>query len=379
MPLDTRIAGTKTVQDWINLRSKLIKDGCSKDDWKEAGEFLQLRIQSRFLKPIESILKAGEKQGEGHAVAALLCILVEFPAALDQGRVYCTPLPEDAIPAKADELGISTDTLKGYQQPHEYSSSRELFLSFLTGNNPFRKVFTKKKHADTYYADVRCGLLHEAATKDNSNVLAEKEGDTDCLLEIRKDGLTIYRNAFQKALVKWIATLDDRLQADSTFRTSFLRKMDDIAQVRRCFYFAYGSNLEKTHLLARIGHIHNGTRVKLGGYTFLYNKKSDDGAKANIVKNGSEVWGVCYEIDRSEFTRLHNDFEKGYEPKDVWVVNDEGKGIIAKTFVSKSLTKKPPTQNYVALVVNGANDHQLPEDYIKKNLQITVSSLCSPP
>jgi hypothetical protein len=366
--LDTRIAGHKTVADWLKLRLALIKDQSSTENWKEAYNFFRLRIDTRFIKPIDSILAINQRLGEGHSASALQCVLLEFLEALRQGKIYRPPFSPEAISRKATSLGISTATLDSHMQPHEYTSSASLFVSFLTTQKPFSDVFTKRR-ANTFYRDIRCGLLHEAATKSGSKVRAAKDGDPRCLMEPTSNGLIVYRTPFHKALLNWIEALRSRLQEDHVLQQNFLRKMDDIAQVRRCFYFAYGSNMKTDRLLSRIGCIHSTRVARLDGYRFQYNKKSDDGsAKANVSRPGDAVWGVCYEIDLCDFERLQQ-YEKGYEPTEVWTYDGNKKSIVAKTFVSKSLTMTKPSAKYVTIVVCGAREHGLPGNYIRERLE----------
>ena len=368
MPLDTRIAGHKTVADWLRLRTELIKDRDNKEKWTEAYEFFRLRIDTRFIKPIDSILAINQMLGEGHSASALQCVLVEFLEALCQGKVYRPPLSADAVARKANALGISATKLESHTQPHEYTSSATLFVSFLTTQKPWSSVFTRS-HANTFYRDFRCGLLHEAATKGGSKVRHDKNGDPHCLMEPMDDGLIVYRSPFQKALLEWIDALLSRLQTNLNLQQNFLRKMDDVAQVRRCFYFAYGSNLKKDRLLSWINHIHSECVARLDGYAFHYDKKSYDGsAKANVSRPGDTVLGVCYEIDLCDFLRLQ-EHEKGYSPIEVSTHDENGTAIIAKTFVSASITTSEPSEEYVRMVVEGAREHGLPESYIKEHLE----------
>lgn len=372
LPLDTRIAGDKNVSNWISLRAALIDHPGDKKKWEEAYDFFRLRIDTRFIKPIETILSINENLGEGHAASVLQCVLLEFFEALFQGKVYRQVQDIDTITKMAADLRVPLDLFKKHIQPHEYSSSVKLFKSFLTTRLPFAKVFTKKAHAYTFYNDIRCGLLHEAATKSSSKILAKKEHDPTCLMEPINNGLVIYRNAFQKGLLASVQDYHIKLLTDTDIQKNYIRKMDDIAQIERCFYFAYGSNLKASHLLSRIKYIHGAYKAYLDGYEFHYNKKSDDGtAKANISRcdNNCRVYGVCYEIDDSDFKCLHENHEKGYNWIPVWTEGETTGPIIAKTFISESITTSQPSSDYVCIVVEGAREQWLPVDYIRKYLE----------
>ncbi len=147
--------------------------------------------------------------------------------------------------------------------------------------------------------------------------------------------------------------------------------MDGIGQVGRCFYFAYGSNLDRARIESRIGPVHTKSRAKLEGYAFKYNKKSKDGtAKANIarsMKSEDQVWGVIYEIDGGQLNSLEK-IEEGYERIEISTLMDNGATIFAKSFSSKNITNAPPSKGYADIVINGARAQGLPEDYIERCL-----------
>jgi gamma-glutamylcyclotransferase len=186
----------------------------------------------------------------------------------------------------------------------------------------------------------------------------------------------IYRDDFQKAIVDYIESYREELIKSKLLQTNFIRKMDDVAQIERCFYFAYGSNLNKNQIKSRIGYVHSKYTATLKGYGFIYNKKSKDGtAKANIKQSGDELTrGICYEIDLSQFNHLKDTAEKDYQDIDVWVEIDEGKYIIAKSFSAKKefiiadTSDTSPSQEYVKIILDGAKESQLPDDYISKYL-----------
>jgi gamma-glutamylcyclotransferase len=188
-----------------------------------------------------------------------------------------------------------------------------------------------------------------------------------------EDGIVVYRDPFQRALVQCIDRYRADLCSDKDLQMNFIRKFDDIAGIERCFYFAYGSNLDRDRIGSRVRYIHDSVKGRLDAFRFSYNKKSRDGtSKANIVRSpGESVWGVCYEIDHCDFRRLHEEYEKGYSVKDVWI--DTGRDpIIAKTFISTSLTAASPHSEYARMIVEAARKHNFPEGYIERYLKKTV-------
>ena len=78
MNTKVRIAGTKTVGDWQQLRRALVP-GCDQSLWRTAFRtFFESRISSRYLKPIALLQEARTFGGEGFSILAIHCSLVEF-------------------------------------------------------------------------------------------------------------------------------------------------------------------------------------------------------------------------------------------------------------------------------------------------------------
>lgn len=104
------------------------------------------------------------------------------------------------------------------------------------------------------------------------------------------------------------------------------------------------------------------------GYKLEFNKKSIDGSsKANLTKaNESEVWGVCYELDEIGFEKLR-ELEKGYFEHEVTVYNEKREILTsAKTFVSDKICDRLPNKEYLNIIIDGAKQNKLPENYIEK-------------
>lgn len=133
-------------------------------------------------------------------------------------------------------------------------------------------------------------------------------------------------------------------------------------------YFAYGSNLKKEQMNEREIVIYESHKGFIKDYKLEFNKKSIDGSsKANITKvTGEIVWGICFELDTDGFEKLIS-YEKGYEELEVTVYNEDQEILsTAKTFISNKICDKLPAENYLNKIIEGAKQHKLPEDYIKK-------------
>ncbi len=141
-----------------------------------------------------------------------------------------------------------------------------------------------------------------------------------------------------------------------------------MSNIKPIIYFAYGSNLNKERMNNRVGIVFKTYGGFIKDYKLEFNKKSSDGSsKANLTEEiESEVWGVCYELDESGFEKLR-EFEKGYFEREVIVYNEKQELLaIAKTFVSDKICDKLPTKKYLNIIIDGAKQHELPEDYIQK-------------
>ena len=133
-------------------------------------------------------------------------------------------------------------------------------------------------------------------------------------------------------------------------------------------YFAYGSNLKTEQMNERNVVIYKSHRGFIKNYKLEFNKKSIDGSsKANITKfQGGIVWGICFELNIDGFENLRK-YEKGYEEQEVIVYNENQEILFtAKTFISSKICDRLPTKDYLHKIIEGAKQHKLPEDYIKK-------------
>ena len=131
-------------------------------------------------------------------------------------------------------------------------------------------------------------------------------------------------------------------------------------------HFAYGSNICAPWLKYDVPSARYLCRAELKGWRLVFNKRSEDGsAKANIEKSpGDSVLGVVYEIDESERGLLDGK-EGKYEPIVVSATLEDGSVEDAVSFKSDYITGEPPFEWYMKLIIGGAKDHGLPEEYLK--------------
>ncbi|CAD6217241.1 GSCOCG00004741001-RA-CDS [Cotesia congregata] len=147
-------------------------------------------------------------------------------------------------------------------------------------------------------------------------------------------------------------------------------------------YFAYGSNLLESRL-----HIANPNATffdiaRLEDYRidFVGNSKVWSGSVGTIVElPGCHVWGVIWELPASEISNL--DRQEGvhtgkYKAFNVSVTTPEGETFECRTYKQSldpeeivELDQLPdnrlPSMAYIKVIIKGAKQKKLPEEYIK--------------
>lgn len=139
------------------------------------------------------------------------------------------------------------------------------------------------------------------------------------------------------------------------------------------FYFAYGSNMKHQQMEKRCPSAHFLCCAYLENYKFVYDGKSKDrkGAVANVIdSDGDIVRGGLFEISKDNLAVL--DGYEGYPDsygRDELDVKDDNNNLykaIVYFRVGEKLGK--PTREYRQVIIEGAQDCRLPEEYIKSFL-----------
>lgn len=204
---DTYISGWKTPDDWRKFKLQLLKQD-SEHLWREAyKDYLRERLDLRYFHPIKILWENGTFQGEGFSIMAILCTLVEFLESTFQGRTY-------KYLRKGEILGS-----------YEYSSSQEIFVSFLCNRTPFDGHFVQDLALE-FYKSIRCGLLHEAQTRNGWKIWAESY-DGKIVDEVTK---IVYRNNFYKAFEEFLEDYEKRLATEKELQAAFIRKFDSLCE-----------------------------------------------------------------------------------------------------------------------------------------------------
>ena len=167
-----KIAGEKKIKDWKELEKKL-KPNYNKH-WEEAFTFFEIRICTRYLKPIDAILNMKSYNGEGFAIVNLQCSMIETIESFISGIIHIHP----------HFLIKNKKTFK---------DNSKIYIFFF---NRFSDKFNKL-NGKNFYSNVRNSLLHETQTKKNWFILAKSNLPYNN--ENKKH--IIYRNNFQDEIL----------------------------------------------------------------------------------------------------------------------------------------------------------------------------------
>lgn len=203
---DHQIAGLKTRADWESIRVRLLAG--APNAWHEAfTAFYETRLNLRYLHPISVLQDNGTFQGEGFAIVAIQCSLIEFLESTEQGTNY-RYVPRGAA------LGV-----------YEYNASQDIFVAFLRDQAPFSATFNEES-AKNFYIGVRCGLLHEARTKNGWCIRAK--GPVGMVADVASR--IVYRDNFQEALLAYIKSYGEKLLCEPQLQDAFIRKFDSLCE-----------------------------------------------------------------------------------------------------------------------------------------------------
>ncbi len=146
------------------------------------------------------------------------------------------------------------------------------------------------------------------------------------------------------------------------------------------WYFAYGSNLLGSQLVARTGSAAGGAGqlprlVRLADYRLVFqHPKLERPAYANIVPGGDGVLGVVYRFTSADFQSLDR-FETGYERRMIIVQAADGEDLPAETYimhVDDGAKFGRPDAAYLQRILDGAKQHGLSDDYLASIVTIAA-------
>jgi hypothetical protein len=157
--------------------------------------------------------------------------------------------------------------------------------------------------------------------------------------------------------------------------------MDELSDLEHVWYFIYGSNLNENRIKERLKNLGDRyfalERCVLNDYEFVYNKRSrDDSAKANIQKKeGAVVEGIAVLLLKTTINKFFEKYEQGYVQQEVNIKQVKNSSqpsnsyYKAVTCISDKLTSAHPKAEYVNIILEGAEERQLPQAYVEQYLK----------
>jgi len=139
-------------------------------------------------------------------------------------------------------------------------------------------------------------------------------------------------------------------------------------------YFAYGSNMSAGRMQQRIPNATVLGTARVQDRQLVCNKLGRDGSgKANLIhRSGYVVYGVLYELPPADIAELDK-IEGGYRRISIQTFSWRYDPIRAETYEAEVLTDDPtPFEWYRELMLAGARENGLPEDYVLYLEQLQV-------
>jgi gamma-glutamylcyclotransferase len=128
-------------------------------------------------------------------------------------------------------------------------------------------------------------------------------------------------------------------------------------------YFAYGSNMARGAMPeARLMR-----PARLEGYRLALTRRSirwQAGVLDIVAAPGESVWGALFELDGADLERLDAKEGAGFAYRRIEVDLEDGLRAIAYEVIDKEPVEVPPAPEYSALVLDGARECGLPDDWV---------------
>ncbi|MBW4890184.1 hypothetical protein KXQ82_10675 [Mucilaginibacter sp. HMF5004] len=218
------------ITKWKDIRLKLNQQYIYDKEWGKAIILFNQRFTRKYFDPIQQLIDEGKLKGEGFTILTVQCALIEAFASLRSGEIF--------------------DHTKNTGSPkYTYKNSQKIFTKFLQSAAIFKNIFwvddsassgqtipDKPFSAESFYKDVRCGLMHEARTKGkwiiNAAPLRFKTKTEKIFIEHENGKNKIYRTILHYRLKRHLADYTSDLKKTGSegeiLRRFFARKMDHI-------------------------------------------------------------------------------------------------------------------------------------------------------
>lgn len=215
--------------EWLNIRNNLRNTFIFNKNWDDAINLFNTRFNRKFLNPIQVLIDERELKGEGFSILTIQCSIIESLAAFRVGKIYNYRFSQSS-------------------PNFEYKDSKAIFVDFLQSANVFENNFFVKNdmgesiknspfNADDFYSDVRCGLMHEARTKNNWIITATTISvkTEPVFLVQRGNKIAILRTILHYRLKEYMRNYSDDLRRDddssNRLRLFLGRKLDHLFDI----------------------------------------------------------------------------------------------------------------------------------------------------
>jgi gamma-glutamylcyclotransferase len=135
--------------------------------------------------------------------------------------------------------------------------------------------------------------------------------------------------------------------------------------------FAYGSNMLTARMCERAPSARKINIGQLVGYQLRWDKRSKDGSgKCSVTETGHPkdvAWGVVYQMSGEDKKNLDQaeGLGQGYGERVVKILTSTGNGTAVLYYATSVDPGLKPYDWYRDLVVEGAREHGLPEEYVR--------------
>lgn len=189
---EIKISPKYNKEEYLSLNLNL---DSSDDNWKNAVEIIKDRITGRYIKQID--LLSEDINSNGFTIMALNCLLIETLYQFKKGI--------DQTPS---------------------GRNKKSYSDFLV--QEFPDVFKSIIIAESFYTNIRCGILHSAQTKNESMLSEREEPPVDFVgntLVVSVKGMSILlKKYFENYLKKLLEPNNKNL------RNNFIKKMSFVCR-----------------------------------------------------------------------------------------------------------------------------------------------------
>ncbi len=141
------------------------------------------------------------------------------------------------------------------------------------------------------------------------------------------------------------------------------------------YYFAYGSNMNQQQMQQRCPASRFTRKARLEGFRFVYDgySRTREGAVANILEShapGAMVWGGLFEITGDDLAALdrYEGYPRSYQRRIITVRDKQGTAYETIIYYRTGKDLGRPSEHYRAIVIEGAEQCQLPGSYVASAL-----------